>query len=173
MEETAKGAKTYEEMWRNLGLSVDWSLRYSTIDPHCQRTSQKSFIDLYNKGLLYRDDSPVIWDTHFETSLAQADVDTLTRNGQMHDIAFKAAETGETLVISTTRPELIPACVAMYFNPRDERYQHLEGKEAEVPLFGHKVMIRTSEEVDMEFGTGLMQVCTLGDGEDVKKWKDD
>ena len=173
MEETAKGAKTYEEMWRNLGLSVDWSLRYSTIDPHCQRTSQKSFIDLYNKGLLYRDDSPVIWDTHFETSLAQADVDTLTRNGQMHDIAFKSVETGENLVISTTRPELIPACVAMYFHPKDERYQHLEGKEAEVPLFGHKVPIRTSEEVDMEFGTGLMQVCTFGDGEDVKKWKDD
>lgn len=173
MEETARGAKTYEEMWRSLGLSVDWSLRYSTIDPHCQRTSQKSFIDLYRKGLVYRDDSPVIWDTHFETALAQADLETLQRNGQLHDIAFSAADTGATLVISTTRPELIPACVALYCNPNDARYTKLVGTRCRVPLYDHTVEIRTSEEVDMEFGTGLMMVCTFGDGEDVRKWKDD
>ncbi len=173
IEETALGAKSYEEMWKGLGLSVDWSLKYSTIDPHCQRTSQKSFLDLYKKGLVYRDDSPVIWDTHFETSLAQADVENLTRNAQLHDIAFKSVDTGEPMVISTTRPELIPACVALYFNPKDDRYTHLEGKRAVVPLFDYEIEIRTSDEVDIEFGTGLMMVCTFGDGEDVKKWKDD
>ncbi|MCB9987854.1 MAG: valine--tRNA ligase [Rhodospirillales bacterium] len=170
--ETQKGAKTYEKLWRSLGLSVDWSTRYSTIDDLSRHTAQKSFLDLYSKGLIYRANEPVLWDTHFETALAQADLETMDRKGKMYDIQF-ASEDGQPLVISTTRPELIPACVAMYFNPNDTRYQHLEGKNAVVPLFGHSVPIKTSGEVDMEFGTGLMQVCTFGDGEDVKKWKED
>lgn len=173
IEETQKGAKTYEELWRSLGLSVDWTLRYSTIDDRSRHTAQKSFLDLYNKGLIYRSDEPVQWDTHFETALAQADCETIERKGKMYDIAFKDPD-GNDLVISTTRPELIPACVAMYFNPEDKRYQHLIGKTAIVPLSdGREVPIKTSEEVDLEFGTGLMQVCTFGDGEDVKKWKED
>ncbi|MED5421804.1 MAG: class I tRNA ligase family protein, partial [Pseudomonadota bacterium] len=173
IDETQKGAKTYEELWRSLGLSVDWTLRYSTIDDRSRHTAQKSFLDLYNKGLIYRSDEPVQWDTHFETALAQADCETIERKGKMYDIAFKDAD-GNDLVISTTRPELIPACVAMYFNPEDKRYQHLIGKTAIVPLSdGREVPIKTSEEVDLEFGTGLMQVCTFGDGEDVKKWKED
>ncbi len=171
--ETQKGAKTYEKLWRSLGLSVDWSTRYSTIDDLSRHTAQKSFLDLYAKGLIYRANEPVLWDTHFETALAQADLETLDRKGKMYDIQFASEVDGAPLVISTTRPELIPACVAMYFNPNDERYKHLEGKNAIVPLFGHAVPIKTSEEVDMEFGTGLMQVCTFGDGEDVKKWKED
>lgn len=173
IDETQKGAKTYEELWRSLGLSVDWTLRYSTIDDRSRHTAQKSFLDLYEKGLIYRSDEPVQWDTHFETALAQADCETIERKGKMYDIAFKDTE-GNDLIISTTRPELIPACVAMYFNPEDKRYQHLIGKTAIVPLSdGREVPIKTSEEVDIEFGTGLMQVCTFGDGEDVKKWKED
>ena len=173
IDETQKGAKTYEELWRSLGLSVDWTLRYSTIDDRSRHTAQKSFLDLYEKGLIYRSDEPVQWDTHFETALAQADCETIERKGKMFDIAFKDPD-GNDLVISTTRPELIPACVAMYFNPEDTRYQHLIGKNAVVPLSdGREVPIKTSEEVDLEFGTGLMQVCTFGDGEDVKKWKED
>jgi valyl-tRNA synthetase len=173
IDETQKGAKTYEELWRSLGLSVDWSLRYSTIDDRSRHTAQKSFLDLYEKGLIYRSDEPVQWDTHFETALAQADCETIERKGKMYDIAFEGPE-GEELVISTTRPELLPACVAMYCNPDDARYKHLVGKMAKVPLSdGREVPIKTSEEVDVEFGTGLMQVCTFGDGEDVKKWKED
>lgn len=168
--ETQKGAKVYEKLWRALGLSVDWDLRYSTIDDQSRHTAQKSFIDLYNKGLIYRANEPVLWDTHFETALAQADLDSIERKGKLFDIKFKA-ESGDDLIISTTRPELIPACVGMFYNPEDKRYAHLKGKKAIVPLFGHGVPILESEDVDPAFGTGLMMCCTFGDGEDVKKWK--
>lgn len=173
LEETRKGAAQYEDLWRALGLSVDWNLRYSTIDDHCRRTAQKSFLDLYRKGRVYRSNEPVLWDTHFETALAQADLDSMARKGKMHDIAFSAKADGTPLVISTTRPELIPACVALYHHPEDERYAHLKGTTAVVPLFGHEVPILTDETVDPSFGTGLMMVCTFGDGEDVRKWKRD
>lgn len=172
LDETRKGAKEYEGLWRALGLSVDWSLRYSTIDDHCRATAQKSFLDLHRKDRLYRSNEPVLWDTHFETALAQADLETLERTGQLHDIAFQG-EDGTPLVIATTRPELIPACVALYFHPEDARYAHLRGREAIVPVTGHRVPIRTDEDVDREFGTGLMMVCTFGDGEDVRRWKRD
>lgn len=170
--ETQKGGKVYEQLWRALGLSVDWDLRYSTIDDLSRHTAQKSFLDLYGKGLLYRANEPVLWDTHFETALAQADLDTITRKGKLYDIRFTAEKGGDPLVISTTRPELIPACVGMFFHPDDKRYAHLKGGKAIVPIAGHAVPILTSEEVDPAFGTGLMMCCTFGDGEDVKKWKE-
>ncbi|MBF0188030.1 MAG: valine--tRNA ligase [Magnetococcales bacterium] len=170
--ETGRIAKVYEKLWRDLGLSVDWTQRYSTIDPNCRRTAQLSFIDLFEKEKIYRSDEPVIWDTHFDTALAQADLEWLKRRGRLYDIRFSAPD-GTPLVISTTRPELIPACVALYFNPDDERYQHLKEGEAIVPLFEHRVPIKTSPEVALDFGTGLMMVCTFGDAEDVKKWKED
>ena len=171
VQETQGGAKTYEELWRALGISVDWNLRYSTIDERCQRVGQLSFIDLYKKDLIYRAEEPVLWDTKFQTALAQADLDTIERKGKLYDIEFKA-ETGDPLVISTTRPELIPGCVGMFFHPEDERYAHLKGKNAIVPIFGHEVPILTSEAVEKEFGTGLMMCCTFGDSEDVEKWKE-
>lgn len=172
LEETRKGAAHYEKLWRALGLSVDWRLRYSTIDDHCRATSQKSFLDLYRKERMRRSVEPVLWDTHFETALAQADLDTLERNGALHDVAFRGTD-GTELVISTTRPELIPACVALYCNPADDRYRRLAGSTAVVPLLGYEVPLRSDDGVDMEFGTGLMMVCTFGDGEDVKRWKRD
>lgn len=172
LQETAKGAAEYEKLWRALGLSVDWRLRYSTIDEHCRRTSQLSFLDLYGKERVYRTSDPVLWDTHFETALAQADLETLDRKAHLYDVAFEGAD-GTELVISTTRPELIPACVALYHHPDDERYRHLAGGEAKVPLFDLRVPILTDHEVDPEFGTGLMMVCTFGDGEDVERWKRD
>ncbi len=171
IEETQKGAKTYEELWRSLGLSVDWDLKYSTIDDLSRHTAQKSFLDLHSKGLLYRANEPVLWDTHFETALAQADLETISRKGKMYDIRFEDSD-GNPLIISTTRPELIPGCVGMFFNPSDQRYSKLEGGKAKVPLFDIEVPILTSDEVDQEFGTGLMMCCTFGDGEDVKKWKE-
>jgi valyl-tRNA synthetase len=172
LDETAGGAAIYEQLWRALGLSVDWNQRYSTIDDHCRKTAQKSFLDLWRKGRIYRSDEPVLWDTHFETALAQADLETLERSGRMHDIAFSAPD-GTELVISTTRPELIPACVALYCHPEDERYKHLVGGTALVPLSGRAIPIKTDPDVKLDFGTGLMMVCTFGDGEDVKKWKRD
>ncbi|HEX9562825.1 MAG TPA: valine--tRNA ligase [Gemmatimonadaceae bacterium] len=170
LEETAKGAAVYEKVWRALGLSVDWRERYSTIDSHSRRTSQKSFLDLFLKGLVYRADEPVLWDTADETALAQADLETLQRKSKMYDIVFEGTG-GKPLVISTTRPELLPACVGLFHHPDDARYAELRGGRAKVPLFGHDVPILQSEDVDKEFGTGLMMTCTFGDGEDVNKWR--
>jgi len=172
LKETKEGAKEYEKLWKALGLSVDWNLGYSTIDPLCQKTAQKSFIELYKKGVTVRCEDPIIWCPHCRTSLSQADVETLERKGKINDIAFRS-EKGEDLVISTTRPELIPACVALYFNPEDPRYQHLKGTKAKVPLFDYEVPILSDPSVEKDFGTGLMMVCTFGDIEDVDKWRRD
>ncbi|WP_082106652.1 valine--tRNA ligase [Micromonospora haikouensis] len=172
LTETRKTAARYEDLWRRVGLSVDWDLLYSTIDKRCQLTAQTSFIKLHEAGHLRRVEDPIIWCTECRTALAQADVEDLDRNGKMHDIAFTAAD-GRALVIATTRPELLPACVALYFHPADERYGDLLDTQATVPLFGYQVPIRADESVDPAFGTGLMMVCTFGDGEDVLKWRRD
>jgi len=172
LQVTAEGIKQYEELWRALGLSVDWRLRYSTIDEHCRRTAQKSFIELYQMGRIYRSNEPVLWDTHFETALAQADLESLERKGKLHQVSFPR-NGGSPLVIATTRPELIPACVALYCNPDDARYKEIVGKSATVPLSDRDVPIKADPDVSTEFGTGLMMVCTFGDGEDVRRWKRD
>ena len=169
---TNEGIARYEELWRALGLSVDWRLRYSTIDEHCRRTAQKSFLELYHQGRVYRSNDPVLWDTHFETALAQADLESIERKGKLHEVMFPR-DGAEPLVIATTRPELIPACVALYCHPEDPRYKQLIGKSASAPLFKTQVPILTDQDVSADFGTGLMMVCTFGDGEDVKRWRRD
>jgi valyl-tRNA synthetase len=166
LAETQRVAGRYEDLWRRLGLSVDWSLRYSTIDARCQRTAQTSFIRLYEAGYLRRAQDPILWCPEDRTSLAQADVEDLERTSRLHTIRFQP-----DLLIATTRPELLPACVALYHHPADTRYDGLE--RATVPLFGHEVPVLTDESVDPEYGTGLMMVCTFGDSEDVLKWRRD
>ncbi|MGH3871606.1 MAG: valine--tRNA ligase [Pseudonocardiaceae bacterium] len=173
MKETKATAARYEDLWRRVGLSVDWSQTYSTIDPRCQATAQTSFIKLRQAGYIRRSRDPILWCVECQTALAQADVEDLERRGRIHQIDFSSAETGRSLIISTTRPELLAACVAMYFHPGDERYSELEGTFARVPVFGHEVPIKVDESVDPEFGTGLMMVCTFGDVEDVNKWRRD
>jgi valyl-tRNA synthetase len=172
LEQTRRTAAGYEDLWRRLGLSVDWSLRYSTIDERCQRTAQASFVKLHAAGYLRRASDPILWCPEDRTALAQADVADLERTGRLHRIAF-AGPGGAPLIIATTRPELLPACVALYCHPGDSRYSSIVGGQATVPLFGHQVPVRTDESVDREFGTGLMMVCTFGDGEDVAKWRRD
>src|ERR1700761_7348569 len=172
LEETRKGAAQYEQLWRALGLSVDWRLRYSTIDDHCRKTAQASFIDLFKQGRIYRSSEPVLWDPQLETALAQADLETIERKSELHEVVF-ASQGGAPLFISTTRPELLAGCVALYCNAEDERYKSLIGGEATVPLFGHHVPILADRDVLPEFGTGLMMVCTFGDSDDVKRWKRD
>lgn len=173
LAETRKTAARYEDLWRRVGLSVDWNLLYSTIDKRCQLTAQTSFIRLYEAGHLRRVEDPIIWCTECRTALAQADVEDLARTGKLHNVAFTASADGRPLVIATTRPELLPACVALYFHPDDERYQELLGASATVPIFGYEVPIKTDESVEPGVGTGLMMVCTFGDGEDVLKWRRD
>ncbi|MGH3734022.1 MAG: valine--tRNA ligase [Micromonosporaceae bacterium] len=172
LDETRKTAARYEDLWRRVGLSVDWSLLYSTIDARCQRTSQASFIKLFGAGHLRRANDPILWCPECRTALAQADVEDLERNSKIHSVAFTAKD-GRALTIATTRPELLPGCVALYFYPGDERYADLEGTTARVPLFDYEVPIKTDVAVDPQFGTGLMMVCTFGDGEDVVKWRRD
>ena len=173
IEETKKGAENYRRIWKSLGIGVDWSLEYSTIGELSQKIAQRSFIDLYNKGLVYREESPTFWCTTCRTALAQADLeDKEEQQGKMYYIKFLIPE-HDDVIIATTRPEMLPACVALYVNPDDSRFNHLLGLKAVVPIFNSEIPILKSEEVDPEFGTGIMMVCTWGDTEDVKKWKID
>jgi len=172
LSETKNGSKTYTDLWKSLGLSVDWSLLYSTIAPNSQRVAQLSFIDLYKKGRIYEAYGPIFWCPYCQTALAQADLEDREEKTVMYDIDFKD-EQGKPLTISTTRPELIFACAALYVNPTDKRYKKLIGKNAIVPLANRKVKIRSHKSVEKEKGTGLMMVCTWGDSEDVEKWRED
>jgi valyl-tRNA synthetase len=168
LAETQRTAERYEDLWRRLGLSLDWSLRYSTIDARCQRTAQTSFVTLHEAGYLRRAQDPILWCPEDQTSLAQADVEDLERTSRLHTIRFGGER---DLQIATTRPELLPACVALYHHPADDRYQGLS--TARVPLFGYEVPVLTDQDVDPEYGTGLMMVCTFGDSEDVLRWRRD
>lgn len=167
-EETKKTGQTYYDLFTRLGFSIDWNLLYHTIDDRARRVAQKSFLDLHKKGRLERVDQPTAWCTQCQTSIAQADFDNIDLTSHFNDIIFKSG--GTDLIISTTRPELLPACVALFYHPDDQRYQKLKGKFAQVPLFNYEVPILTDEAVDKEKGTGLMMVCTFGDKEDIEKW---
>lgn len=170
LEETRRGAAAYEALWRSLGLSVDWSLRYSTIDDHCRATAQRSFVELFDQGRIYRCHDPVLWDPSLQTALAQADLETRTRRQKLYTLRFGAPD-GTPLPIATTRPELLPAAVALYHHPDDARYASLS--EAIEPLEQRRLPVLTDADVDPSFGTGLMMVCTFGDGEDVRRYKRD
>jgi valyl-tRNA synthetase len=168
LEESKKAGKTYFELFNSLGFSLDWSLLYQTIGEKARRVSQKSFLDLYRKERLRRIDAPTVWCTHCQTSIAQAEFENVELSSHFSDIKFACGD--QELVISTTRPEMLPACVGLFYHPEDEKYKSLKGKTAKVPLFNHDVPILEDENVDMEKGTGLMMVCTFGDKEDVEKW---
>ncbi|MFZ3055002.1 MAG: class I tRNA ligase family protein, partial [Minisyncoccales bacterium] len=172
LKETEKGIETYRNLWNSLGISVDWSKTYSTIAPLPTKVSQWSLIDLYKKGALYRQELPILWCPHCQTAISQSDLEDKEKNSKMNYINFPIKD-GESIVIATTRPELLPACVALYFNPEDDRYKELMGKKAIVPLFNSEITFKTSEAVDKEKGTGLMMVCTWGDQEDLEKWRID
>jgi valyl-tRNA synthetase len=161
--------REYETAWRRLGLSVDWRYTYRTVDILARATSQWSFIDLVQKGLAYRRQAPVIWCPECETAIAQAEENDLARETEFVTMPF-ALESGETLPIATTRPELLPACVAIFVNPNDTRYDGLVGQTAVVPLFGQAVPILEDERADPEKGTGAVMCCTFGDATDVEWW---
>ncbi|HEX6526283.1 MAG TPA: valine--tRNA ligase [Streptosporangiaceae bacterium] len=170
LAETRRVGAVYEELWRRLGLSVDWSLRYSTIDARCQRTAQAAFIKHHELGNMRRAEDPVLWCPQDRTALAQADLEDHERTGLLYPVTFTGPG-GESLPIATTRPELLPACVALYHHPTDARYAGLSS--ARVPLFGYEVPVLTDDMVDPEYGTGLMMMCTFGDSEDVLRWRRD
>ena len=150
-----------------LGCSVDWTTEYRTMDPDYWRRTQLSFLILYHKGFMYRGTHPVNWCPRCETANADAEVDYEERLGKLHYIRFPLEE-GEYLPIATTRPEFIPACVAVALNPTDERYNRYIGKRIIVPVVNRVVPIIPDENVDPSFGTGVVMICTYGDKEDVR-----
>ncbi|MBI2669446.1 valine--tRNA ligase [Candidatus Woesearchaeota archaeon] len=154
--------------WKEIGMSADFKGSYSTINQHSQITSQASFIELYQKGRIYQQESPSTFCVACQTAIAQAEFENIEMKSHFNDIAFKAQ--GKDVIISTTRPELIPACVALFYHPDDVRYTAWKGKFARVPLFDYDVPFLADASVDPEKGTGLMMVCTFGDKEDVDKW---
>lgn len=160
----------FESIFRKMGFSYDWNLKYSTISKTAIEVAQKNFIDLYKSGNVFMKNSPTMWDVTFGTAVAQAEIEDKTINGYFHDIKFTTEE-GTNFVIATTRPEYLPACIAIVANPNDERYKYLIGKTAITPLFNTKVKIFGDIHADSEKGTGIMMVCTFGDSEDIKFWK--
>lgn len=151
----------------SLGCSTDWATEYKTMDPDYWRRTQLSFILLYDKGFIYRGKHPINWCPRCETAIADAEVEHESRMAKLHYIKFKL-ENGDFLQIATTRPELLPACVAVAVNPDDERYKQYVGKNIYVPATNRKVKIISDELVDPKFGTGVVMVCTYGDKADVK-----
>lgn len=154
--------------WIDIGISANFKNPYSTISDSTRKISQQDFLELYKKGRIYREESPISWCPTCQTGIAQAEFESKERTAKFNDIAFKYKD--KELVISTTRPELLPACVALCAHPSDKRYDSLKGKFVKVPLFEYDVPIIFDETVDMEKGTGLMMVCTFGDKEDIEKW---
>ncbi|MEM3725800.1 MAG: valine--tRNA ligase [Candidatus Bathyarchaeia archaeon] len=151
-----------------LGCSVDWTTEYRTMNPDYWRRTQLSFIILYNKGFMYRGKHPVNWCPRCETAIADAEVDYEEREGTLHYIKFPLEGSSEHLLIATTRPEFIPACVAVAINPADDRFSKYIGRKIKVPLVNRAVEIIPDEGVDPSFGTGVVMICTYGDKEDVK-----
>ena len=168
---TESDEKIFENVFKNAGHSYDWSLKYSTIGDDTIKLSQESFIDLYEKGYVQSVEAPTMWDTTFQTAVAQAEVEDREVEGFFHDLKFKVEGSDDTFIISTTRPELLPACIGIVAHPDDERYKHLFGKKAIVPLFDIAVDIVPSEHAEIDKGTGIMMVCTFGDSADVAWWK--
>lgn len=151
--------------WKNLGVSCDYNAYYSTIDKDSQKISQKMFLDLLKEGAVYQKEFPTIWDTHFQTPVAQAELEDKEKESLFSTIKFECE--GKELLIATTRPELLGACVAIFVNPSDKRYNGLVGKSARVPLFNHEVPIVEDESAEIDKGTGVLMICSYGDKYDV------
>jgi len=165
----------FKDLWQSVALSCDWEQFYTTINERSRAISQASFIDLYEKKHIYRKEAPTQWCWADQTAIAQAEIEDKEVGGHFHDITFHfEEEDGELkpVTIATTRPELIPACVAVFAHPDDDRYKHLFGRKAVTPLFNVEVPILPSEKADPEKGTGILMCCTFGDQEDVEHWQE-
>jgi valyl-tRNA synthetase len=162
----------FTENMQSFGFSIDWDNTYRTIEPQVQRVSQLSFVDLYEQGKEYRQRAPAIWCPECETAISQVETEDDEQDSHFHDIAFDVVDAEsagqDEFTISTTRPELLPACVAVFVHPDDEDNQNLVGEEAHIPLFGHEVPIIADERVDMETGSGIVMSCTFGDQTDIE-----
>ena len=152
--------------YKNLGISCDYDISYSTIDKHSQKISQSSFIDLFRKKEIYSKKFPTLWCPECQTSIAQAELEDKENSTLFSTLKFECQ--GKDLLIATTRPELLGACVAVFVNPKDNRYKNLIGKKTKVSLFNHEVPIIADESADLEKGTGVLMICSYGDKFDVE-----
>ncbi len=159
----------YQTLWLRAGLSIDWRYSYRTIEKRSRCISQLSFIQLYRQGHAYRREAPAIWCPECRTSLAQADLNDLERQSELCTLAFQL-DNGDILPIATTRPELLPACVAVFVHPEDSRYIQYVGHQARVPEFGQLVPVIADPSAEPEKGTGAVMCCTFGDTADVSWW---
>lgn len=174
LQVSEEAEQDYRALWQRLGLSIDWRYTYRTIDERARRTSQRSFIDLYRQGRAYRRQAPAIWCPECHTALAQADLNDLERDSEYVSLKFffqGAQPEAKWLTIATTRPELLPACVAVFVHPSDPRYRDLAGQRVRVPLFGQEVPILEDPAADPEKGSGAVMCCTFGDAADVAWWR--
>lgn len=170
IENCLKTTKKYEEefknLWLSMGFSTDWTLQYETINPRVRKISQKAFLDMVRSGKAYIKESPVLWCTTCQTSIAQAELESSDIETTFNYITFKTE--GEELTAATTRPELLYGCVCLFINPRDKRYSKYIGKKVLVPLFNYEIPILSDEKVSMEKGTGIVMCATFGDTTDVE-----
>jgi valyl-tRNA synthetase len=172
VELTHQDEKIFEDLFRRLGLSVDWSLLYTTISDYARRTSQAAFIRNLSRGEAYAQEAPTLWDVDFGTAVAQAELEDRERPGAYHSINFARTDGSGNVTIATTRPELIPACVALVAHPDDPRYQPLFGKTVRTPLFDIEVPVVAHELAQIDKGTGIAMICTFGDLTDVIWWRE-
>lgn len=156
--------------WKKLGMSCDFDLYYSTIDDNSRKISQQSFIDLYKKNRAYRLEAPVVWCPSCQTAISQVEMEDAKSESKFCDIVFKL-ENGKDLIISTTRPELLSSCAAVFVNPEDDRYRDIVGTRANVPLFNQDVPILADRRAQIDKGTGAVMCCTFGDSTDIEWYK--
>ena len=165
-ELTAEDEQAFEDLWRRVGLSVDWGRTYATIDDRSRRTSQRMFLRNLARGEAYSSEAPTLWDVDFQTAVAQAEMEDRERDGAYHRIRFDDIE------IETTRPELIAACVALVAHPDDERYAARFGTTVHSPLFGVEVPVLAHHLAEPDKGSGIAMICTFGDVTDVVWWRE-
>ncbi|PWB98406.1 valine--tRNA ligase [Salinibacterium hongtaonis] len=168
---TVEDEKQFEDLWRKLGLSVDWTQTYRTISPESQAVAQRAFLRNLARGEAYQADAPTLWDVTFRTAVAQAELEDKEQPGAYHRLAFHAPD-GTDIHIETTRPELLAACVALVAHPDDERYQKLFGRTVRTPLFDVEVPVVAHHLAQKDKGSGIAMICTFGDLTDVIWWRE-
>src|SRR3954447_17550328 len=165
---TTEDEKAFEELWRRLGLSVDWAMTYTTIGKRAQAVSQRAFLNSLARGEAYTAEAPTLWDVGFRTAVAQAELEDRERPGAYHRLRFHGPD--GPVEVDTTRPELLPACVALVHHPGDERYAGLS--TVRTPFFDVEVPVYEHPLAAADKGTGIAMVCTFGDLTDVTWWRD-
>jgi valyl-tRNA synthetase len=169
---TLEDEQVFERVWRMLGLSVDWTLTYATIGDRARKVAQAAFLRNLTRGEAYSAEAPTVWDVDFSTAVAQAEIEDRDTPGAYYPIAFRSVDSGAPIRVETTRPELLPSCVALVVHPDDQRYRSLVGTKAVSPVFEVEVPVLAHSAAEPEKGSGIAMICTFGDTRDVIWWRE-